>query len=153
MKLAIFLFIMIFLLIVTFSYRRRLHLFEMMFIWMMVWVITHSVSSIIIENLELVSISQRLDEFWLHVFKRLILYPLIIILFIDFYVRVKSKSKKMATLGLNLLVMVLLERLFIILGVLFSHHFMIWMSVLEWSFTLLITYLSWYWYRKKYISR
>lgn len=153
MKLAIFLFIMIFLLIVTFSYRRRLHLFEMMFIWMMVWVITHSVSSIIIENLELVSISQRLDEFWLHVFKRLILYPLIIILFIDFYVRVKSKSKKMATLGLNLLVMVLLERLFIKLGVLFSHHFMIWMSVLEWSFTLLITYLSWYWYRKKYISR
>ncbi|MFJ5760603.1 hypothetical protein ACIQAA_16035 [Neobacillus sp. NPDC093182] len=72
MKLAIFIFLCVLLLIFTVTYKRTLHLFEIIFIGMMVWITTHSVSSILIENLELISISQDLEEFWLHVLTRLI---------------------------------------------------------------------------------
>jgi hypothetical protein len=90
MKLAIFIFLFVLLLIFTVTYKRTLHLFEVMFVWMMVWITTHSVSSILIENLERISISQNLEDFWLHVLKRLLLYPLITVLFIDLFVRIRS---------------------------------------------------------------
>lgn len=90
MKLAIFIFLCVLLLIFTVSYKRTLHLFEIIFIGMMVWLTTHSVSSVLIENLELISVSQDLEEFWLHVLTRLILYPLITVLFSDLFIRIHS---------------------------------------------------------------
>src|SRR5687768_12703851 len=120
MNLAIFIYLVIIMLLFTFILRRNLHLFEIIFIWMIVWLITHSLSSILIENLELISISQKLDNFWLHVFKRLIFYPLIIIYFIYFFIGTKSKLKRCFIFILNILVMTFFEFQFIAIGVLIN---------------------------------
>jgi hypothetical protein len=153
MKLAIFIFLFVLLLIFTVTFKRTLHLFEIFFIWMMVWIITHSVSTILIENLERISISQDFEGFWLHVLKRLLLYPLITILFIDLFIRIRSKRFRILIFVSNVITMTLLERLFIHIGVLISHGYSMWMSIIEWTFTITLTYLTWYWYRKKYIMR
>lgn len=65
------------------------------------------------ENLERISISQGLEEFWLHVLKRLLLYPLVTVLFIDLFVRIRSKPLRILIFVGNVTTMVLLERLFI----------------------------------------
>lgn len=153
MKLAIFIFIFVLLLIFFVTYKRTLHLFEVMFVWMVVWITTHSVSSVLIENLELISISKGLEEFWLHVLKRLLLYPLITVLFIDVFVRIGSKPLRILIFVSNVITMTLLELLFIQIGVLISHRNSMWMSLIEWTFTITITYLTWYGYQKKYLMR
>jgi hypothetical protein len=153
MKLAIFIFLSVILLIFTVTYKRTLHIFEIIFIGMMVWITTHSVSSILVENLELISISQDLEEFWLHVLKRLTAYPLITVLFIDLFNRIKNKLVRILIFVCNVVTLTLLEFLVIHLGVLIRHQYSMWMSIFEWTFTMTITYLTWYWYRKKYLMR
>jgi hypothetical protein len=153
MKLAIFIFLFVLLLIFFVTYKKTLHLFEVMFVWMVVWITTHSVSSILIENLERISISQDLEDFWLHVLKRLLLYPLITVLFIDLFVRIRSNPFRIFIIVSNVITMALLELLFIQIGVLISHQYSLWVSIIEWTVTITITYLTWYWYRKKYLMR
>jgi hypothetical protein len=153
MKLAIFIFLFVLLLIFFVTYKKTLHLFEVMFVWMVVWITTHSVSSILMENLERISISQDLEDFWLHVLKRLLLYPLITVLFIDLFVRNRSNPFRIFIIVSNVITMALLELLFIQIGVLISHQYSLWVSIIEWTVTITITYLTWYWYRKKYLMR
>lgn len=153
MILSIFLFILVLLILISLMLKRRLHLFEVLFIWMTVWLITHSLSSILVFNLEILSLSKRPDLFWLHVLKRLILYPLIIIHFISIFVSLKNRWSKIGTFIVNVIVMSALEFLFIAMGVLHNHQnqYKLWMSLSEWAFTLGLTYLLWFWYRKKYL--
>jgi hypothetical protein len=153
MKLSLFLFILVLFLVYSTMAKRRLHLFEVLFIWMTIWLITHSISSIFITNLEFISLSQRSDLFWLHVLKRLILYPLIIIHFISIYLCLKKRWTKISLFVVNILLMSSLEFFFIAIGVLQNnqHQYKLWMSLMEWTFTLTVTYVSWLWYRKRYM--
>ena len=152
MNLAIFIFLIVLLMNIAVTFKKELSLFEIFFIWMIVWLITHSLSSILIENLELISVSHKLPNFWLHVLKRLLLYPLITIHFIDYFLRYNSKLFRSLIFTLNIIVMILLEFLFINLGVLINLNYSVWISLIEWSFTLGLTYVTWLWYRKKYIE-
>lgn len=153
MIISLFLYILIILLIIFCIYKKRLHLFEIIFIGMTVWLITHSVSSIIIVNLKLFDLSKELSNFWTHFFKRLILYPLIIIIFFDLSIRVQSKIEKTFILLVNIIILSMLEFLFIRVGVLINHNFTILDSLLEWGFTVILTYFSWLWYRNKRLLR
>lgn len=153
MILSIFIFILIFLFFLFCTYRKRLHLFENFFIWMTVWLITHSISSILIVNLEMLSLSKNQCNFWTHFFKRLLLYPLIIIIFFDVYLRIKSRIGKMILLIFNICVISSLEFLFIFLGVLKNKKFTITDSLTEWTFTILLAFILWQWYRKKRLMR
>lgn len=150
---SIFFAILIFLFVLFCTYRKRLHLFEIFFIWMTVWLITHSVSSILIVNLEWLSLSENQGDFWTHFFKRLLLYPLIIIIIFDFYLRIKNRIGKIALLIFNICVLSSLEFIFIFLGVLKNKNFTITDSLTEWSFTILLTFILWQWYRKKRLMR
>lgn len=153
MILSVFIFIMIFLLIVFCNYKKRLHLFEILFIWMTVWLVTHSVSSILIVNLELLSLSESQSDFWTHFFKRLLLYPLIIIIFFDFYLKIRNRIGKIALLTFNICFMSSLEFLFIFLGVLKNKKFYIHHSLVEWTVTVVLTYILWIWYRNRCLMR
>lgn len=153
MFLSVFIFILVFLLIIFCSYKKRLHLFEILFIWMTVWLITHSISSILIVNFELLSLSRSQSHFWTHFFKRLLLYPLIIIIFFDFYLRIRNRIGKIALLTINICFMISVEFLFIFLGVFKNKKFHVHHSLMEWTFTVLLTYLLWTWYRKKRLMR
>jgi hypothetical protein len=153
MTLSIFIFILLILFITFCSYKKRLHLFEIFFIWMTVWLITHSLSSILIVNFESLSLSNKQSDFWTHFFKRLLLYPLIIIFFFDIYLRIKNHIGKIALLIFNICVMSSLEFLFIYLGVLKNKKYSIMDSLTEWIFTILLTLILWQWYRKKRLMR
>src|ERR1700719_2236559 len=87
---SLFIFALVLLTISFCCYKKRLHLFEIFFIWMTVWLITHSVSSILIVNLRVLDLSQKYSYFWIHFFKRLLLYPLIIVIFFDISLRIKN---------------------------------------------------------------
>jgi hypothetical protein len=154
MILSYFIFILVFLLIVFCNYKKRLRLFEILFIWMTVWLITHSVSSIFIVNLELLSLAKSKSDFWTHFFKRLLLYPLIIIFFFEFYLRIRNQFGKIALLTFNICFMSSLEFLFIFLGVIKKdREFHIYHSLMEWTFTVVLTYILWTWYRKQRLMR
>ncbi|PKG24400.1 hypothetical protein CWS01_07255 [Niallia nealsonii] len=153
MILSIFIFILVFLLILFCTYRKRLHLFEIFFIWMTVWLITHSVSSILIVNFEMLSLSENQGDFWTHFFQRLLLYPLIIIIFFDVYLRIKNRIGKIVLLIFNICVISSFEFLFIFLGVLKNKKFTITDSLTEWTFTISLAFILWQWYRKKRLMR
>ncbi len=153
MILAVFVFILVFLLIIFCNYKKKLHLFEILFIGMTVWLITHSVSSILIVNLELLSLSNSKSDFWTHFFKRLLLYPLIVIIFFDMYLRFRSRIGKVVLLFCNICFMSSLEFLFIFLGVLKNKNFNIHHSLMEWTFTVALTFILWNWYRKQRLMR
>jgi len=146
---SIFFFVLVLLIIIFCSYQKRLHLFEILFIWMTIWLITHSVSSIIIVNFKLIALSQKLSFFWVHFFKRLLLYPLIIIMFFDLYQRISATSFKILTFVSCIFFLSTLEFVFIYLGILINNKFTFFHALIEWSFTILLTYLSWIWYRNK----
>lgn len=153
MILSILIFLLVLFIIFTVTFERTLHLFEIMYIWMTVWLVTHSVSSVLIENLGMISVSQELDEFWVHVLKRLILYPLITVHFIDLFIKLTSKVVRALTFLSNILILTLLEFFFIHIGILINHHYSLSTSIIEWTFTITVTYVSWHWYRKKYLLR
>jgi hypothetical protein len=153
MILSLFLYILVLLIILFCSYKKKLHLFEILFIWMMIWLITHSVTSIFIANLKLVDLPQVQSKFWVHFFKRLLLYPLIIITFFDLSVRVKGKVLKAAMIGISIVVSALLEFFFFYIGILVNKGFNFGMALMEWTFTILLTYFSWLWYRYKRLMR
>jgi hypothetical protein len=150
---SLFLYIQVLLIILFCCYKKKLHLFEIFFIWMTIWLITHSVTSIFIANLKVVDLPQDQSKFWVHFFKRLLLYPLIIIAIFDIYVRVKGNLLKAALIGVSIVVPALLEFLFFYLGIIINKGFHFWMALMEWTFTILLTYFSWLWYRYKRLMR
>lgn len=153
MILSVFMFILIFLLIVFCNYKKRLHLFEILFIWMTVWLVTHSASSILIVNLKLLSLSENQSDFWTHFLKRFLLYPLIIIIFFDYYLEIRDRIGKIALLIFNICFMSSLEFLFIFLGVLKNEKFYVHHSLVEWTVTVVLTYILWIWYRNQRLMR
>lgn len=109
MILSLFLTVLVVLLMAFCSYKKKLHLFEIFFIWMTVWLLTHSVSSILIINLKVIELSQQKSDFWTHFFKRLLLYPLIVTIFFDLYLRGKTRFFRILTICINIFVMVIME--------------------------------------------
>lgn len=153
MVLSLFILVLIFLVIIFCHYKKALHLYEILFIWMTVWLITHSVSSILIVNLELFDLSTNKSGFWTHFFKRFLLYPLLIIIFFDFYVKIKNHLGKYTILLISIFTMSAVEFLFIHLGILKNKNFHIFDSLLEWTFTIMLTFILWLWYRNNRLKR
>lgn len=150
MILSLFTFILVMLGVTFCSYQKRLHLFEIFFILMTVWLITHSLSSIIVANLEKLAISSTPSLFWVHFFKRFLLYPLLIVFCFDFYLRVKTVLFRILLLGVLIIFLSLLEFLFIRLGVLINKGgYTFYFALAEWAFTVVLAYISWIWYRTK----
>lgn len=127
--------------------KKRLQLFEIIFLWLMVWLITHSTSTIIMENLGYLGVSTKPEHFSLHLFMRIIIYPIIITLTIDVQCRVKLFMKVIIIIS-SIIILSLIEFLGIWKGVFINKDWKFWYSIIEWSFTVLLTYLAWLWYRK-----
>ncbi|WP_449621866.1 hypothetical protein [Robertmurraya sp. Marseille-Q9965] len=154
MVISLFLTVVMFFLFIFVNYKKRLHLFEIFFIWMTVWIILHSVSSILLFNLHVIALSERMSSFIIYFLKRLFLHPLIIIVFFDLYIRMKKRTLKFFIIILSIISMSLTEYIFIKIGVIHSttDHFFLY-SLTEWTFTVVTTFTLWIWYRKKRLMR
>ncbi|TKC18895.1 hypothetical protein FA727_04905 [Robertmurraya kyonggiensis] len=154
MVISLYLTVVMFFLFIFFNYKKRLHLYEIFFIWMTVWIILHSVSSILLFNLHVIALSERMSYFIVYFLKRLFLHPLIIIVFFDLYARMKKRSWKFFIILFSIISMSLTEFIFIKIGVIRSttNNFFLY-SLSEWTFTVLTTFTFWIWYRKKRLMR
>lgn len=153
MVLAIYAYLLVLLMIIFCSYKKRLHLFEIFFIWMTVWIITHSTSSILTTNLQILEIPKDPFKFCMHFLNRTILYPLIIIIFFDIYVRLQKHFLKIMLIFINILTLSFTENVFIHLRILVNRNYYLHAVLTEWIITILITLFTWIWYRKKLLLR
>ncbi|WP_228409628.1 hypothetical protein [Radiobacillus deserti] len=153
MTLSLYLLVQVLVIIAFCMYRKKLHIFEIFFIWMTVWIITHSVSSILFVNLELFQLSSDMKDFWTHFFKRIFLYPLMIVISFDLLLRLNDTWKRMILLMITIGFMSSIEFLFIYLGVLLAQDYSVVNSLVEWSITVLLTFGAWLWYRKNRLKR
>jgi hypothetical protein len=149
MILSIFLYVLLILGLAFFVKKRTLNVLEILSIWMLVWIIIHSASSIIVENLQYLSVSKDLSLFLTHVIKRLFLYPLLIIWSFDLMRNYKSKLMIFIHLFSTVIVLILTEYITIWVGVMQNKHWNVLYSFIEWSVCLLITYFFWIWFRKQ----
>jgi hypothetical protein len=142
------------LLTITFCcYQKKLHLFEIFFIWMTVWLITHFISTILIINFRVLEVSSGYGNFGVHFFKRFILFPQVIVIMFDIYLRLRTTLLRILSLIATVFLLSGLEFLFIYLGVLINLHHRFIFSLLEWSITVLLALLTWKWYRYKRLMR
>lgn len=149
MILSIFIFVLATLCLLFSVKTKRLNILEIVTIWMLVCIITHTFNSLIVVNLQYLSTSQNLSLFWASVLKRMILCPLIIIWSFDLILMSISKLMIGIQLILTIFVLILNQYIFIWIGVLHNNHWNVFYSFIEWSFCTFIAYLFWIWYRKQ----
>jgi len=83
MGISIFYIIIISLIIAFVCIRKRMHLFEILFLWMALMFIEQNFVTIVNLNLKLVKTQERFDIYWVMAASRLLLNPLLIIWYIE----------------------------------------------------------------------
>ncbi|KHD84732.1 hypothetical protein [Heyndrickxia ginsengihumi] len=149
MILSFFLFVLIILCLTFIVIPKRLSLLEILSIWMLVWILSYTSSSIIIVNLQYITVSNNISLFWALVFKRLCLSPLVITWSFDLILKHSSNLMITFHLLLTVIVLIAIDFLFIWLGILHNHNWNVIYSFTEWSCCVLLTYTFWIWYRKQ----
>lgn len=128
---------------------KRMHLFEIFFLWLIVWLITHSIAWILFVNLKWLKLSTDLGHFWTEALSLLLLYPLLVIWFFDISLLIHNKVKKYALLLLAIFTIASVEFSFIFLGTILKKNWNFAYSLIKWTFIVSISYFLWQWYRKK----
>lgn len=128
--------------------RKNLHLFELIFIWFIVWLVQHSISLIISVNLGYLVISDKPIDYCLHIFLRLVVYPVTIVWTIDLKSKCNKGISKLLILVISILLLSSIEYLSIFKGIMINKNWGVWYSLSEWAITMLLSYCSWIWYRK-----
>ncbi|WP_335443320.1 hypothetical protein [Neobacillus drentensis] len=130
---------------------KKMHIFEILFIWIVVWLLMHPLSWIIYVNLTWIKVSTKLGDFWAYAFERLLLLPLLIVLFFEISLRFNRKTAKCFILFVAILILMLDEYALLRMGVLQDVKWNIVYSFIGKSFILLVSYFLWMRFRRKFI--
>ena len=149
MIVPVFLSIMMLLLISFCVTSKELHLFEILFLWFTVCLISQTISWMLIVNLDLLSVANGRSYFILHAIEKIIIDPLVTITFFDLSRRVSHATWKYVFLVLTPIILMLIEYIYIWTGVLEKKHWNIGYSFIEWVFIVTVAYWLWHLYRKK----
>jgi len=152
MILPVFLSIMILLLISFCVTSKELHLFEILFLWLTVCLISQTISWILIVNLDLLSVANGRSYFILHAIEKIIIDPLVTITFFDWSKRISHETWKYVFFALTPFALMLIEYIYIWAGVLEKKHWNIGYSFIEWVFLIAVAYRLWQQYRKKLVK-
>ncbi|PFP30880.1 hypothetical protein COJ96_02650 [Bacillus sp. AFS073361] len=128
---------------------KKMHIFEIIFNWLVVWLLIHPLSWIIYVNLMWLKVSTKLVDFWTYAFDRLILIPLLIIIFFEISLRFERKVAKYITLTVAIFILMMDEYALIQMGVLLKLNWNIYYSFIEKAFILLVSYFLWTKFRRK----
>ena len=128
---------------------KRMHIFEIFFLWMIIWLITHSIAWIVLVNLKWLKLSTDLGNFWTETLGLLILYPILVIWFFDISMLIHHTVKKYALLLLAILTIASVEFCFILLDTIIEKNWNFSYSFIKWAFIVSVSYFLWRWYRKK----
>lgn len=149
MILSIFLSITIILVISFCVTSKRIHLFEIFFLWMVIWLLIHNSYSLILINLKGLGFSKDLGDFYTRILKRLVLFPLLIIWFFDISLIFNNKVKKYGLILIAIIMLVLIEYCFIFSGLLIKKNWNVGYSFIQFGFIVSGSYFLWNYYRKK----
>jgi hypothetical protein len=127
--------------------KRNLHLFEILFMWMIIIFIHHTFLTVTAVNLKLITFTASRTNFWTLVFNRITLIPLLIIWFVDISLSV-TLLRKLLLLPVSLCILVGIEYLGDLFNIYHHVHWKVWWSVVEWTIILLFVYINWIWFRK-----
>lgn len=127
--------------------KNKLHLFEILFMWMVIIFIHHTFLTIFILNMNLIEISGHGSNYWTLVFNRITLFPLIIIWLIDIILST-SIPMKVLFVSLTLCTLVGLDYLQEAMKIFEHSQWKVWWSFIEWGIIICLVYVSWIWYRK-----
>lgn len=129
---------------------KKLHIFEIIFIWLVVWLLLHPLSWIIYVNLAWIKVSTKLGNFWTFAIDRLILIPLLIVFFFEITLRLKQKSAKWTILTVAVLILMVNEYALLKMDVFQNVKWNIIYSFIEKAFILFVSYFSWLKFRRKF---
>jgi len=149
MNISIISFVTLLILICFCVTPKKMHIFEIIFILLVVWLLDHPISWIIYVNLSLIKVSTNLGDFWAEVFDRLVLLPLLIMVFFEVILRSNRTATKCIILCVGILILVLDEYALLKMGVLENVNWNIFYSLIEKGFVVLVPYFLWGRYRRK----
>jgi hypothetical protein len=129
---------------------KKMHLFEIIFIWLVVWLLVHPISWIFYVNLTWLKVSTKLGDFWTYLFDHLILIPLLIVIFFEASLKFKSKVAKCILLFLGIFMLMLNEYALFKMEVIHNVNWNIIYSFIEKAFILLVSYFLWMRFRRKF---
>lgn len=140
------------LILITFCVTtKKMHIFEIIFIWLVVWLLMHPLSWIIYVNLTWIKISTKIGDFWTYANDRLILLPLLTVIFFEISLRFNRKKAKYTILFVAIFIFILNEYALLKMGVYHEVKWNIVYSFIENSFTLLVSYFLWMRFRREFM--
>jgi hypothetical protein len=148
-SLWIFLFISLFLLICFCVTPKRMHLYEVFFLWLIIWMFTLNIFWIVGVNLQWLKVSIISYKYSVHTLRWILFDPLLIIFFFDLTLKVKKRVKKMYILLIPVTILTFFQYLFIYLKVYRIQHWNASFSLIQMIFIVFVCYGFWKWYRKK----
>jgi hypothetical protein len=139
------------LILITFCVTpKKMHIFEIIFIWLVVWLLIHPLSWIIYVNLTWIKVSTKLGDFWTFAIDRLILFPLLVVIFFEASLRFNRKAAKCIIISLGIFMLMLGENALLKMEVLQNVKWNIFYSFFENAFILLVSYILWKRFRRNF---
>lgn len=126
--------------------KKKLHLFEIMFMWMIVIIIDHNVLTVTALNMGIVDFSDRPANYWSLALIRIFLFPLLIVWYFDTTLSEKP-FRKWAWLPLGIVTLTGLEYLADVVNVCKHTRWNLWWSFIEWFLIFMLVNYSWIGYR------
>lgn len=145
MAFSIFLSITVIAMISFIVTKKNLHLFEIMFIWMIAIIIDHNFMTVVAANLGMYEFAHNPSRYWALSLVRIILFPLLIVWYFDKTAARKHTKWICLPFGIGLLIG--LEYLCDVLNVFNHTHWKLWWSLIEWFIVFLVLNYAWLWYR------
>lgn len=114
--------------------RKNLHILEVMVYWMVSTYLFQNFSALCYMNFKTIIIPEKLSIEFSHVLNRIVLYPIVMVTFLNFYLFSVTFVKKFLLILFFVLLLAGLEGMSDYLGVIIHVHWRIW-----WSFCLWIS--------------
>jgi hypothetical protein len=126
--------------------KKNLHLFEILFMWMIINVIHHNFLTVAAVNLRMFDFADNIANYWTLVLVRVFLIPLLIIWYFDKTLSA-NPCKKWTWLPAGILILAGVEYLADVLHVFRHTRWKFWWSFIEWFVIFLLVNYSLIWYR------
>ncbi|RAP76424.1 hypothetical protein [Paenibacillus montanisoli] len=128
--------------------KKNLHLFEIMFVWMVVNIIHHNFMTVFALNMGMFDFGKYPSQYWTMALIRVFLIPLLIIWYLDKSLDGGSTYKKWTRLPVGISILVGIEYLANALNVYHFNQWKLWWSFAEWFVIFLLINYPWIWFRK-----
>jgi hypothetical protein len=128
--------------------KKNLHLFEIMFIWMVVNIIHHNFMTVFALNMGMFDFGKYQNQYWTMALNRVFLIPLLIIWYFDKSLDGGITYKKWTWLPVGISILVGIEYLANALNVYHFNQWRLWWSFAEWFVIFMLVNYPWIWFRK-----